>query len=154
MLLRHCIYNNACYIVIYSVWNWRVPVVLLEPPVLSGVLQSFNLRRCGNVRHNGAHCRVVHWIRPDVQGACWPLRLDTHSAGVKRRYYEPLLVWSHVIRCCFQQRRILHVHVAETRFRAVRQTARRYSPPNTITYTRSQCILLTDVILYLSDAQQ
>ena len=117
-----------------SVWNWRVPPVLLESPVLPGVLQPCDFQRRADVRHDDSFSRVVRGIRPDVPGGRWPLRLDTHCARRRRQHKEDLLVRSDGVRCRFQQKRELHVYPAQIRCRSNRRTTGRSSTADTITH--------------------
>jgi len=125
----------SCKLYLYSVRDRRTGGVILAPSVLSGLVQPFHVWRLGDVWHNGAHCRIVSWIRPDIQDSRWPLRLDTHRARFQRKYPASLLVRSQVVRHHFQQQRKLHFYVAEIRFWSNRRTTGRYFTEDTSAYT-------------------
>jgi len=77
-----------------SVRSCRVRAVLLEPSVLSGVLQRRDDGRLGHLRHDGAHRRVVRRRRTRLQGDRRYAPLDSRRSGVRRRDRVLLLV------CC------------------------------------------------------
>ena len=52
---------------IYSVRNCRLSHVLLEPAVLPGVVRRRGSRQLADLRHDGAHRRVVLRDRAGVQ---------------------------------------------------------------------------------------
>ena len=80
-----------------SVCTGRLPVVLLEPPVLSGVLQRRCLGRFRDLRHFGTYCWLLQGRRSGVQGNCQQIQLETHRGGLGRRDGVPVLVRSEAV---------------------------------------------------------
>ena len=119
-----------------SVCSCWIPHVVLEPSVLSRVVQWQCSWRQSDLWHFGAYWRLVFRIRRSVQGRRRHVRLDTHRAGFGWWYLKGLLVRSEVFRRRFRQRRKLHVYVAQDRFWTNRRTTWRYSTANTIAHSR------------------
>ena len=137
-------------IFVFSLRYGWLPRVLLEPSVLSRVVQPRHFRQHGDLWHDGTHCRVVLRSRPNVQDDRRPLRLDTYRHVIRQRHYFDLLVWSEAFRWGVQQRQKLHVHVAQTWLRPDRRTAGRYSAASASTHKRLFRLFTARLILIFS----
>ena len=107
-----CVWHDAEWLIVCSVYNCRVHHVLLEPPVLPGMVRRRYPGWPRYLRHDGAYCRVVVWCLQVVQGGRQHVQLDTHRAGVGWRCAS-LSVRSEAFRRCLQSWRKLYVYVAQ-----------------------------------------